>query len=64
MQRWIVGFRDWALAEAQLPKRPLPIPATFVVGRDGLIIDRFVDPDFRDRMEIEDILKALSKARQ
>jgi hypothetical protein len=35
-----------------------------VVGRDGLIIDRFVDPDFRDRMEIEDILKALSKALQ
>jgi len=64
MQRWIVEFRDWALAEAQFPKRALPIPATFVVGRDGLIIDRFVDPDFRDRMEIEDILKALSKARQ
>jgi peroxiredoxin len=40
----------------------LPIPATFVVGRDGLIIDRFVDPDFRDRMEIDDILTALDKA--
>jgi hypothetical protein len=46
MQCWIVEFRDWALAEAQFPKRALPIPATFVVGRDGLIIDRFVDPDF------------------
>ncbi|WP_291167500.1 peroxiredoxin-like family protein [Hyphomicrobium sp.] len=42
----------------------LPIPATFVVGRDCVIIDRFVDPDFRDRMEIEDILKALGEALQ
>lgn len=40
----------------------LPIPATFVVGRDGVIVDRFVDPDFRNRMEINDILAALSKA--
>jgi peroxiredoxin len=40
----------------------VPIPATFVVGRDGLIIDRFVDPDFRKRMAIEDILAALKSA--
>jgi len=40
----------------------VPIPATFVVGRDGRIIDRFVDPDFRKRMEIEDILAALKSA--
>jgi peroxiredoxin len=39
----------------------LPIPATFVVGRDGLIIDRHVDPDFRNRMEIADILAALDR---
>ena len=25
----------------------LPIPATFVVGRDGLIRARFIDPDYR-----------------
>src|SRR5260370_6876105 len=30
----------------------LPIPATFVVGRDGLVKARFVHPDFRKRMEI------------
>jgi peroxiredoxin len=40
----------------------VPIPATFVVGRDGVIVDRFVDPDFRKRMEIEDILTALKRA--
>ncbi len=40
----------------------LPIPATFVVGKDGIIIDRFVDPDFRNRMEIASILSALDRA--
>ena len=40
----------------------LPIPATFVVGRDGLVKARFVDPDFRKRMEIDDLLAALGSA--
>ena len=37
----------------------LPIPATFVVGRDGLIIARFIDPDYRKRMTISDMLAAM-----
>jgi peroxiredoxin len=40
----------------------LPIPATFVVGRDGKIKARFVDPDFRKRMEIDDLIAALKNA--
>jgi len=40
----------------------LPIPATFVVGRNGRIIDRFVDPDFRNRMDIADIPSALNRS--
>ncbi|WKA25906.1 peroxiredoxin-like family protein [Bradyrhizobium roseum] len=40
----------------------LPIPATFVVGQDGLVKARFVDPDFRKRMEIDDLLAALQSA--
>ena len=40
----------------------LPIPAVFVVGRDGLVKARFVDPDFRKRMEIDDLLEALEAA--
>ena len=40
----------------------LPIPATFVVGRDGLVKARFVDPDFRRRMEIDDLIAALKSA--
>ncbi len=38
----------------------LPIPATLVVGQDGLVRARFVDPDFRHRMAIEDILRAVA----
>jgi peroxiredoxin len=40
----------------------LPIPATFVVGRDGLVKARFVDPDFRRRMEIDDLVAAFRDA--
>jgi peroxiredoxin len=39
----------------------LPIPATFVVGRDGRIKARFVDPDYRKRMAIDDLLAALRR---
>jgi len=37
----------------------LPIPATFVVGEDGRIKARFVDPDYRKRMTIDDLIAAL-----
>jgi peroxiredoxin len=37
----------------------LPIPATFVVGQDGLIRARFIDPDYRNRMMISDMLAAM-----
>jgi peroxiredoxin len=37
----------------------LPIPATFVVGRDGLIRARFIDPDYRRPMAIVEMLAAL-----
>ena len=41
----------------------LPIPATFVVGTDGKVKARFVDPDYRKRMAIEDMLEALRSER-
>lgn len=41
----------------------LPIPATFIVGTDGIITERFVDPDYRRRMEIDDLVAALRRAR-
>ncbi len=39
----------------------LPIPATFLIGTDGIVQARFADPDFRTRMEPQDIIKALRK---
>ncbi len=42
----------------------LPIPATFVVARDGRIVARFIDPDYRKRMAEEDLLAALRTARK
>jgi peroxiredoxin len=37
----------------------LPIPATFVVGQDGRIKSRFVDPDYRKRMAVEELIASL-----
>jgi peroxiredoxin len=38
----------------------LPIPATFVVGQDGRIRARFLDPDYRKRAAVEDLIAALT----
>jgi peroxiredoxin len=40
----------------------VPIPATFVLDRHGKVIARKVDPDFRTRMDLEDILTTLKSA--
>ena len=40
----------------------LPVPATFVVGASGEVKARFVDPDYRKRMAIEELLAALRDA--
>jgi peroxiredoxin len=40
-----------------------PIPATFVVGADGVIKARFVDPDYRKRMDLDDMIAALRSVR-
>lgn len=42
----------------------VPVPATFVVDRDGIIVARHVDPDYRKRMEIEAVLGALRATAQ
>jgi peroxiredoxin len=41
----------------------LPIPATFVVNSRGLIVARHIDPDYRKRMEVDDLLAAFENAR-
>lgn len=40
----------------------LPIPATFVVRQNGLIEARFIDPDYRKRMDVDDLLNAIKSA--
>lgn len=40
----------------------LPIPSVFIVGQDGLIKARHVDPDYRRRMEPADIIVAAKAA--
>lgn len=49
------GFQAFNHNEAWL----LPIPALFVVGMDGRVRSRFLDPDFRHRPAIEAVLSAL-----
>jgi peroxiredoxin len=39
----------------------LPVPAVFVVNRDGLITARHVDPDYRRRMEVNDLIAAVER---
>jgi peroxiredoxin len=39
----------------------LPIPATFIVGRDGLVKARYIDPDYRCQMELDAILAAVGR---
>jgi peroxiredoxin len=38
----------------------LPVPATFVVGCDGLVKARYIDPDYRQRMELDAIVDAVA----
>jgi peroxiredoxin len=40
----------------------LPIPATFVLDREGRVTARHVDPDYRRRMEVDDLLAAFARA--
>jgi peroxiredoxin len=53
---------DWDISSFQgNDSWVLPVPATFVIDRDGIITARFLDPDFRRRMSIEELLAALRK---
>jgi peroxiredoxin len=41
----------------------MPVPAVFVVARDGRVAARFLDPDYRRRMAVEDLVAAIAEAR-
>jgi peroxiredoxin len=42
------------------PSWVLPIPATFVLDRTGIVRARYVNADYRTRMEIDDIVDTLN----
>src|SRR5882724_7503576 len=58
MQKMMEGRQDLPTFQGN-SSWMLPIPATFVVGRDGTIKARFMDPDYRKPMAIADVLTAL-----
>src|SRR6516164_542815 len=58
IQKMMAGRRDLPAFQGN-HSWMLPIPATFVVGRDGLIKARFIDPDYRNRMMVSDMLAAM-----
>jgi len=39
----------------------LPIPATYIVGRDGIIAHAYVNPDFRYRLDPVEITRVISQ---
>ncbi len=41
----------------------LPVPGTFVIGHDGIILSAYAKTDYKMRMEPEDILEVLKAAR-
>ena len=58
MQKMMEGHRDLPTLQGN-SSWMLPIPATFVVGRDRRIKARFLDPDYRKPVAIADMLAAL-----
>jgi len=58
MQKMMQGHQDLPAFQGN-SSWMLPIPATFVVGCDGYIAARFIDPDYRKPMAIAEMLAAL-----
>ena len=42
----------------------LPVPATFVIDHEGIVRARHVDPDYRRRMDIDELLAAVAACAQ
>ena len=62
MQKLMTGA-GWDVSRSQGSNTwLLPIPATFVVGTDGQVKSRFLDPDYRKRVAVEDLIAALKCA--
>ena len=58
MQKMMEGRRDLPTFQGN-NSWMLPIPATFVVGRDGQVRARLLDPDYRKPLVLADVLGAM-----
>jgi peroxiredoxin len=54
-------YRDWGidLPPDEHNRLELPLPATYVIARDGVIATAFADPDYTRRMEPSEVIHAL-----
>lgn len=41
------------------PSWTLPVPATFIISKQGIVVSTYINADYTSRMEPEDILKVL-----
>lgn len=55
------GFKNDLTVRNGMDTYELPIPATYVVARDGIIRRAFVDPEYTKRLEPAEILRALQE---
>ena len=51
-------YRGFGLDLSHLGWR-LPLPATYVIGQDGLVVHRSVDPDYTTRPEPDELIEVL-----
>jgi len=56
---YLTGFKNDLAARNGIPEYELPIPATFVIDRAGIIRRAFVDPDYTKRLEPTEVIKAV-----
>ena len=57
----LAGARELGIVFNRNNKSSLPVPAVFVIGKDGIIQFSFVHPDYSVRLDM-DVLIAAAKA--
>ena len=53
------GFKNDLAARNGIPEYELPIPATFIIDRSGIIRLAFVDPDYTRRLEPAEVVRVV-----
>ena len=60
-------YKNWGADVAAVNDDPdckLPLPATYVISQDGKIVHSFVEEDYTERLEPDEILNALRELRR